>query len=414
MARERCVLSLSRGADHRCELHGIFPQCRVGKAGCSGRTIVVLTHRRLRIALRVVLQILSLRMFGSVQIRIEQWRKKEQLSSAVPKAKCRMNAKIKNALFRLLRSESVSDERVQASFESGPSAVEEIGPSPMEVQLLAEFVLPNCGHAVAQSPYWNGVFSEPVSSVLRRLEEQGFLVEVNDPRARMCCGRDESDLRVLCLDYGLDPTGSADQLADRLLGIDPTGWLMGYAGELRQCSELAVLAMASWKDRVKFPIELGASDNEEMWEILKRHALQAARDGNLMRCRTVHLAMANHLLRRHKHKKALQALYIVCVFDLCGARNRQDASGDTSRSYSRFDGSSASLAPGIVRRVRDVAREMVLSMDEMREIFLNISARLPVPKDSRRLWAVLQLALEGGLDSDDAVSFRRVIHSLLR
>jgi hypothetical protein len=78
------------------------------------------------------------------------------------------------------------------------------------------------------------------------------------------------------------------------------------------------------------------------------------------------------------------------------------------------DGSSASLAPGIVRRVRDVAREMALSMDEMREIFLNISARLPVPKDSRRLWAVLQLALEGGLDSDDAVSFRRVIHSLLR
>jgi hypothetical protein len=124
--------------------------------------------------------------------------------------------------------------------------------------------------------------------------------------------------------------------------------------------------------------------------------------------------MANHLLRRHKNKKALQALYIVCVFDLCGARNREDAPGDTSRSYSRFDGTSASLAPGIVRRVRDVAREMTLSRDEMREIFLSVSARLPVPKDSRRLWAVLQLAIEGGLDPDDAVSVRRVIHSLLR
>jgi hypothetical protein len=104
----------------------------------------------------------------------------------------------------------------------------------------------------------------------------------------------------------------------------------------------------------------------------------------------------------------------VCVFDLCGARNREDAPGDTGQSYSRFDGLSASLAPGIVRRVRDVAHEMALSMQEMREIFLGISARLPVPKESRRLWTVLQLALEGGLDTDDAASLRRVVHSLLR
>lgn len=161
------------------------------------------------------------------------------------------------------------------------------------------------------------------------------------------------------------------------------------------------------------PMERGASDDEAMWEMLRRHALQTARDGNLMRCRNVHLTMANHLLRRHKHRKALQALFIVCVFDLCGARNRREASGDTGQSYSRFDGSSASLAPGIVRQARDVAHELALSMEEMRDIFLGISARLPVPKDSRRLWSVLQLALEGGFDSNDAESFRRVTHSLL-
>jgi hypothetical protein len=160
-------------------------------------------------------------------------------------------------------------------------------------------------------------------------------------------------------------------------------------------------------------MERGASDDEAMWEMLRRHALQTARDGNLMRCRNVHLTMANHLLRRHKHRKALQALFIVCVFDLCGARNRREASGDTGQSYSRFDGSSASLAPGIVRQARDVAHELALSMEEMRDIFLGISARLPVPKDSRRLWSVLQLALEGGFDSNDAESFRRVTHSLL-
>src|ERR1700678_1156662 len=136
-------------------------------------------------------------MFGSVQIRIEQWGRKEQRTSAAPKVKCRVNAKIKNALSRLLWSESVPEEGFRASPESRPSAVEEIRPSAMEVELLAEFVLPNYCHAVAQSPFWSRAFGEPVSSVLRRLEEHGFLIEVNDPRARMCHGREESDLRVL-------------------------------------------------------------------------------------------------------------------------------------------------------------------------------------------------------------------------
>ena len=199
-----------------------------------------------------------------------------------------MNAKIKNALVRLLRSESVPDPGFRASLKSRSSAPEEIRPSPLEGQLLAEFVLPNSRHAVTQSPYWNRVFGEPVGSVLRRLEEQGFLAEVNDPRARMCHGRDESDLRVLCVDCGLDPTGSADQLADRLLGVDPTGWLLGYAGELLRCSELAVPAMVPGKDQARCPIEREASDDEAMWNMLRRHALQTARDGNLMRCRNVH------------------------------------------------------------------------------------------------------------------------------
>jgi hypothetical protein len=67
------------------------------------------------------------------------------------------------------------------------------------------------------------------------------------------------------------------------------------------------------------------SDNEVIWEMLKGHAQQTAREGNLARCRNVHVAMANHLLRRGKRGRELQALCIVCVFDLCGVRNRDDA-----------------------------------------------------------------------------------------
>ena len=64
MARERCFLSLSGRADYRCELRGIFPQCRVGKSGCFGRMVVVGTFRRLRIHAGEVIDH-SLSMCGS-------------------------------------------------------------------------------------------------------------------------------------------------------------------------------------------------------------------------------------------------------------------------------------------------------------------------------------------------------------
>jgi hypothetical protein len=327
-----------------------------------------------------------------------------------------MNAKIKNTLLGLLRSKSFRRRGTQTPLKGGSSAAEEIRISsrisPLQERLLAEFVLPNSTHAIAKSPYWKMMFGEPVNRVLRGLEEQGLLIEPNDPRARMCFGRDESDLRMLCLDCGLEPTGSAVELTDRLLVIDPTGWLMGYAGELLQCSELAAQAMGV-RHRAQSRIERGASGNDAMWEMLKKHALQTAREGNLLRCRHVHLTMANHLLRRNKHSKALHALYIVCVFDLCGARNRGDAPGETGQSYSRFDCARASLAPGVVRRVRNLAHEMMLSVDEMRKIFFSVIGRLPIPKDSRRLWAVLHLALSGELDPDDAARCSQLIQNLL-
>jgi hypothetical protein len=151
-----------------------------------------------------------------------------------------MSARIKYQLFRLLG--------LSPSFSFGIAAA----PTPSSIdredfvrirRLLAEFVLPKSANAVARSPYWRGLFHEPVMTILRRLQAKGLLVEPNDPHARMRCDRDESDLRMLCLEFGLPPTGSIDQLVDRLLTIDPTGWLLGYAGELLQCSDVAVRTM---------------------------------------------------------------------------------------------------------------------------------------------------------------------------
>jgi hypothetical protein len=358
-----------------------------------------------------------------------------------------MNARIKETLFRFWRIEPPSNLGTQVRRDVAESPAEgtahrDLGRlcnSPSYRRLLAEFARPNSAEAVARSPYWKEVFSEPVRVILRRLKAQGILIEPVDPRARMCRDRDESDLRMLCLEHGLPPTGSADELVDRLLAIDPTGWLLGFAGELLQCSEWAQGTLASRRetaasspvldpalaglftqsdvDAQRYPLQdrLGRepTHNEVIWEMLKGRAQQTALDGNLALCRNVHLCMANHLIRRNKKTQALQALCIVCVFDLCGVRNRSDVPAEIRKSYSRFDPDRASLPSWLVRRLSDLCREMRLSTNELREIFLAIGTRLNAPKTPRNLWVVLQLALEGALDSNAATGGDRVVRELL-
>jgi hypothetical protein len=223
----------------------------------------------------------------------------------------------------------------------------------------------------------------------------------------MCLDRDESDLRMLCIEQGLAPTGSADELVDRLLAIDPTGWLLGYAGELLQCSEITTKTLrAPQKEREP-------TDNEVTWEMLKARAQHAAREGNLASCRNVHLEMANHLMRRDKKAPALQALCVVCVFDLCGARDRGDVPARIQQGYSRFDPDRASLSLRLVTLMSELSRDTMLSMSELQEIFLNIGIRLNGPIAARKLWAVLQLALQGGLETDEGGYGRGAVRALL-
>jgi hypothetical protein len=323
-----------------------------------------------------------------------------------------MNAKIKDRLFGLLGSESVPDQGAQASVKRAPF-VEDIRLSPLQARLLSQFMLPNSAHAVARSTHCAKIVGAPITRVIRALKEQGLLVEPNDARARLCHGKDESDLRMLCLDSGLKPTGSVDELVDRLLVIDRSGWLLGYGGELLQCSARAARAVVAATDTEQTGVERPNADDDSMWGVLRKQALQTAREGNLLRCRNVYRTMVNHLLRRNLSKKALQALCVVCIFDLCGARNCGDEPGEIGIKHSRFDGARASLAPALVRMMRNLARESALSMYELREIFLGVSARLPIPKDSRRLWAVLHLALQGNLDPNDAAGCSRVIQNVL-
>jgi hypothetical protein len=349
-----------------------------------------------------------------------------------------MSARIKDTLFRLLSFGPPHGRAGRASVHGSDTGAEPISLKDADrlrnslayQKLLEAFVAPNSPDAVERSPRWRDVFREPVRVVLRELQAQGILIETNDPRARICFDRDESDLRMLCLEYSLPTMGGADQLADRLLAIDPTGWLLGYAGELLQCAESAVRASPALPDpdvgelftqgdfdakRHELQDRGGSasSDDEVIWQMLKERADRTAREGDLRLCRNVHLAMANHLMRRKNPVKALQVHCVVCVFDLCGVRNRSDAPLHARKTYSRFDAARTSLAASLVTRMSDLSREMGLPMDGVRDVFLGIAGRLKVPKDSRKLWAVVKLAMDGRLEVEDENTRNRAIQDLL-
>ena len=102
-----------------------------------------------------------------------------------------MSARIKETLFRFWRTDPPPNPGTQAQRGVAQAAAGDIArrdasrlcSSPSYRELLAEFALPNSAEAVARSPYWKEVFSEPVRSVLRRLKAQGLLIEPIDPLA---------------------------------------------------------------------------------------------------------------------------------------------------------------------------------------------------------------------------------------
>jgi hypothetical protein len=353
-----------------------------------------------------------------------------------------MGARIKATLRRFMRVGSPLELDIQVGFGVSGAGIasrdaRRVNHLPPYRELLAEFVLPTSPDAVARSPHWQRMFDEPIKAVLQKLKRQGLLVEPNNPRARICHDRDESDLRMLCIENGLQPTGGAADLIDRLLTIDPSGWLLGYPRELLQCSEFADHLAAprvgmntpsleldladlitqgdfdAQRDLLQDRIGSGLSEDDATWRMLKGRAQQAAHAGNLALCRIVHLGMAHHLIRRNKKMQAFQALCIVCIFDLCGARNRGDVPPQMRATYSHFDVDRPSLALSLVRRMGDLSGEMMLTMNEVREIFISVAICVKVPISRLRLWKVLQLALEGALDCEEGTCGNQIIRDLL-
>lgn len=306
-------------------------------------------------------------------------------------------------------------------------------------RLLLSFTLPNTSEGVPKWTDWDGLLGESLDSAIERLKTDGALLPVNQPAWHILHNRGASELRKMCRDHGIKVSGTKDQMAGRLVSIDPTGVVLGYPGELLKCSpEAAQIADArreAWKQsqlddpdlrhvfaRKEFEVEKELlkqrflreahpepSDDDVKWGMLNRRILQHAAESNLGLCRNMYLVMAGFVWRRGKLTEALRLYLTVCIYDLNGAQNRAGTPPEMLQEFPLFDPAMAMLAPAVVEGVQDLAEELGLTIDGLREAYLDAAAATHLPLAPEKAWSVLSLAIEDKIDlGDQPRCFRRI------
>jgi hypothetical protein len=306
-------------------------------------------------------------------------------------------------------------------------------------RLLLSFTFPNAGEGVPKWTDWGGLLGESLNSAIQRLKTDGALLPVNEPARRILYNRSANELRKMCRDHGLKVPGTKEQLAERLVSIDPRGLVLGYPGELLRCSheaeKIANVRREAWKqsqlddpdlrhvfDRQEFEAEKEKlkqqflskalpepSDDDVKWGMLNCRALQHATEGNLGLCRNMYLVMADFLSRREKLKEAFRLYLTVCAYDLNGAQNRGGTPSEMLQRFPLFDPTMAMLAPAVVESVQDLAEELSFSVDDVRRAYLESAALMDFPLAPGKVWSVLSLAIEGKIDlGDQPRCFRRI------
>ena len=310
-------------------------------------------------------------------------------------------------------------------------------------QILLYFRFPNSTENLPRSYDWAGMLGESVESAVRRLVADGALRHVTEAKWRILYRRGGSELKELCRSHGLKVSGTKEQLAERLAGIDPTGDLLGTKNTLYMCSDEA----AQFIEANRHSLEVASGDMRELrgmfsleefeaekrlllrrfsekgygppssddvkWALLNKKTLQHAKEGNLGLCGNVYFAMAGFQQRRDKLKAALPLYLLVCAYDLNGAQNRGGLSGKLLEQFPLFDRKMSSLAPAVVEEVRYIMEALPVTLDEVSKIFAERSTAAHFPLPAERTWPVLALAIEGNIDLNEQPDCFEKIRKLL-
>jgi hypothetical protein len=310
-------------------------------------------------------------------------------------------------------------------------------------RLLINFIHPNSRERMPRWINWNELLGEPLDSAIERLKAVGALMPVNEPTRRILHGRGAKELKKLCNEHGLKLSGSKEQMAERLANIDPSASVFGYSGELLKCSQEAELIanarIEAWKrsrlddpdlkslfDRREFEAAreqlkqeflakgyIEPSDDDVKWRMLNQQATREAKEGNFGLLINTYFVQAKYLSRRGRLKDALRLTLLVCAYDLNGAQNRGSLSAKILKGFPLFDYAHATLAPAVIESLRGLVEGLKISIEEVREVYVNSTNSMGLPLPSSKTWRVLSFAIEGKIDLNNQPRCFEQIRSLL-
>jgi hypothetical protein len=137
------------------------------------------------------------------------------------------------------------------------------------------------------------------------------------------------------------------------------------------------------------------SNNDVTWVIYTDDGLEYLKKAQWGLYRNTRFSMAELVKKEGKLYDALELYFEVCYFDVNGAlnvgldQNNQPVSG----FYGPFELSHAFIAPGIIKRIKQITKGEKITSEKAKEIFLNtIGAMggLPCPLNADAAWKKLE------------------------
>jgi hypothetical protein len=136
------------------------------------------------------------------------------------------------------------------------------------------------------------------------------------------------------------------------------------------------------------------SDFDVAWRLLNEDSIAHGAAGNWGLYRNTRFRMGESLREERRLKEALLMYLEVCYLDLDGPQNLGGVANrpDLAAEFPPFDakGADASLAPGVVRRCRNLVRALQLTPDELRDYFHKVAEphhrNLRLPVDPPSAW----------------------------
>lgn len=140
------------------------------------------------------------------------------------------------------------------------------------------------------------------------------------------------------------------------------------------------------------------SDNDVKWALLNRQLTEHALNGNWGFYRNTKLQMAELLRKEKKLNSAVYFYLDVFYLDLNGPNNIGETSPELLKKFPPFRPNEAMIAPGIIKRILSVIKQLGLDTEETENLFKEMVKKqysfIELPISAEKAWKAIEAQIK--------------------